>query len=340
MSDLENPEESQDNQASPEETLDQPKSRKLFRVMGYFFIGLAVLVAVYGTVAYLAWQRGESLRSEEVKEALEEEFAKQIDFAEEDITAGNLELALRRLEWILDRDPDFGRALVLQADVRERLSLDASPEPFPTATRVATVEIIKTNNSEPEAAFGNLEKVMASQDWQEAVSAIVAFQSQYPDYRRLDTDAMLYDSYLNLGQELIMGDQVELGLFNLSQAEKLGDLPVEAEDQRTWAELYLLGISYYGVDWETAVYYFRDLCAAAPYYQNACVKLQEALVAYGDQFAGNLDWCPAREVYLEAYRLSNDQATSQKLGDARDACSEATPTPSVPISGTLTIEND
>ena len=99
-----------------------------------------------------------------------------------------------------------------------------------------------------------------------------------------------------------------------------------------------LGISYYGVDWENSISYFRGLCAAAPYYQNACVKLHDALIFYGDQFAGALDWCPAEDIYGEAYRIDNDTVVSEKLNSARSQCLEATPTPEAPISGTISLE--
>jgi hypothetical protein len=148
---------------------------------------------------------------------------------------------------------------------------------------------------------------------------------------------MLYNAYINLGVGLLSGSQIELGLFYLTQAERLGDLPVEVTDQRTWAELYLSGIGYYGVDWETTIFYFRGLCAAAPFYQNACQKLFEALMAYGDQYAAAQDWCPAETWYREAVRMDNTVSAVDKRREATANCLEATPTPEAPITGTVPI---
>ena len=150
---------------------------------------------------------------------------------------------------------------------------------------------------------------------------------------------MLYNAYMNLGVQMISGTQIELGIFYLSQAERLGDLPLDVKDQQTWAELYLLGIGYYGVDWQTTIFYFQGLCAAAPFYQDACRKLFEAYVAYGDQFAGLLDWCPAEEWYTEAIRLDNVTAVVDKRREAATNCLDATPTPENPITDTLPITN-
>lgn len=318
------------------------RRRRIFRFLGLILIALAILLAVYGTVIEVAWERGQSGRADNARLALEEELASQLTYAQEDVLAGNFNLALRRLEWILERDPDYPGADSLRQDALLGSNAPLTT-PFPTTIQLPTprppVEELSPDDSEQAQAFATLQQIFDEQDWRASVTAIVAFQAQYPDYNRRQSDALLYDAYLNLGQLLIMGDQVELGLFNLAQAEKLGDLPLEAEDQRLWAELYLLGISYYGVDWGTAVHFFRELCAAAPFYQNACLKLHEALISHGDQYAANQDWCPAEKLYVEAILQNDEPIVSEKLREARKQCLEATPTPSIPITGTESISS-
>jgi len=316
------------------------RRRRIFRILGIIFVALAILLAVYGTVFNFAWQQGQALQADNAQFALEQEMASQFAYAEEDISAGNFDLALRRLDWINEKDPDYAgleslRTVALEGEAAGQISPTASP--FPTTTPLPTSTDDPQLDSEPAKAFESLRQVMDEQDWPAAITTITAFQAQYPDHNRQQSDSMLYNAYVNLGQQLVMGDQIELGLFYLTQAEKLGDLPVEVEDQRLWAELYLLGISYYGVDWDTAVYYFRELCNAAPFFHNACRKFHEALISYGDQYAANLDWCPAEELYAEAYRQNNEPIVTEKLGEARKQCLEATPTPSAPITNTETI---
>jgi hypothetical protein len=249
---------------------------------------------------------------------------------------------MRRLDWVLERDPDSTEAQSLHNQAQSGLNARLTPTPRPTPT--ATPEAVETpvEASQPgdpfsQEAFANLEALMDEGHWAPAVSAIAAFQQDYPNERRQETDEMLYNAYINLGVEMISGTQIELGIFYLGQAERLGDLPTDVEDQRTWAELYLLGIGYYGVDWETTIFYFQGLCAAAPFYQDACRKLFEAYVAYGDQYASILEWCPAEEWYTEAVRLDNVTAVVEKRREAATNCLEATPTPENPITGTVTI---
>lgn len=328
-----------------QKTAGKRPARRPYRILGFVFIGLAVLLAIYGTIFFIAWDRGQVQKAREEESALAVELENQMSLAMQEADSGRYSLASRRLEWILERDPGYPGAIELLDELKALLNKPATP----TAIALETSEPV--NEPSPPAGLGSaaefdeLEMLVAEERWDQAITAIIAFQSKYPDFRRQDTDKLLYNAYLNLGQILVMGDQVELGLFYLEQAEKLGDLPPGAEDQRTWADLYLLGISYYGVDWDTSLFYFRGLCAAAPFYQDACRKLHEILIISGDQYQANMDYCPAEALYFEASHIDNDVSLQEKLGQAREGCQEATPTPeptltpSIPISGTATLES-
>ena len=141
-------------------------------------------------------------------------------------------------------------------------------------------------------------------------------------------------TYVALGLAYANTEKVELGLNYFAQAERLGDLPPEAEEYRLWADLYFQGIAYSGVNWSIAADYWADLCAAAPFYRDACVRLDRALVGQGDTFAFYLDWCPALEIYQRAWNRQPTNTLGNKLAQARDGCAAAT---AVPISGTLPL---
>lgn len=332
----------------------QSLPRRLLRGFGILLVFVAVLLGVYGTVAFAAWQRGQQLRTENAQLALEEQIANQIELARGDIANGNFALATRRLDWVLEQEPESAEALSLHTEAQNglnaRLAPTANPSPTPTPEAVETpVESSQPGEATTNEAFAELDSLMADGQWEKAIAAITTFQRNFPNERRQETDEMLYNAYINQGVKLISGTQIELGLFYLGQAERLGDLPVEVEDQRTWAELYLEGIGYYGVNWETTIFYFNGLCSAAPFYQDACQKLFEAYVAFGDQYAAALDWCPAEKWYAEAVRLDNVTAVIDKRREASTNCLEATPTPDAPtpdastpdasISDTVPITN-
>lgn len=324
-----------------EESEPRQGSRRFVRGVGLSLIVISGLLGWFLLVGFFAWQRGQDLLVERQQEELLNQLERQVDLAREDINQGNYNLALRRLEWVLEREPTDSEAQTLQEEARRRLSafLTPSPEPVTTTAPTPTPEPADPLASidDPETELQRIQRLMNQERWQEAASALVTFQIHLPDYERRETDRLLYDAYLNLGLELIDGPQVELGMYYLAQAESLGDLPQEAEDRRSWAELYLQGIAFYGVNWDVSAFYFRNLCLAAPFYQSSCERLYEVLVNFGDQNAAVMEWCPAQQLYEEARQYANSQALAGKIAQAQAGCSSATPTPSGPITGTVPV---
>lgn len=311
------------------------------RLLGLVLILLAATVSVYLVVAYVGWQQGEAMRVETVETVRSQQMERQVQLAREDISAASYNLALARLEWVLERDPENVDAQALQRQAEAALRTASTPEARATPTEVAepTPVLAAEGDSITTADAAELERLQRlarQENWEEVIAGTLAFQRQRPAYERPETDRLLYTAYLNRGLELVRGEQVEAGIYYFSQAERLGDLPQEALDYWLWAELYLQGIAYYGVNWGVAVSFFRDLCLAAPFFQGACDKLYDSLLAYGDQFAAGGEWCPAAELYREARQYGSDQALGTKLAAATEGCAAATPTPEV-ISDTLTI---
>ena len=311
------------------------------RLLGLLLIIVAAVVAVYLMVAYIGWQQGEAIRVESAETARSQQMERQVELAREDISTASYNLALARLEWVLERNPENADAQALQRQAEAALRTALTPEarPSPTAETEPTPAIAGAADGAKnvdDVELDRLQRLARQEEWEHVIAGTLAFQRELPAYERLETDRLLYTAYLNRGLELVRGEQVEGGIYYFSQAQKLGDLPQEALDYWLWADLYLQGIAYYGVNWGVASSYFRDLCLAAPFFQGACDKLYDSLVAYGDQYAAIEEWCPAADLYREARQHGNDQTLATKLTAATEGCAAATPTPEV-ISDTLTI---
>lgn len=324
--------------------MTSPRPRAL-RLLGIVLVTVALLIGLYTAVAYFGLQSGRTLREERLQQERDAELANQLDHAREDIGAGNYALAARRLQWILEQDPDYPEARVLLQNAeagtggtRQRPETAATSEATATPAQEGETNTAD-NEGDREAAseVRRVEQLMEENAWEEAITTLSALQHDYPNYERQHTDELLYEAYTAQGVELLYGEQIELGLYYLEQAQRLGDLPQDVRDQQQWAELYLAGIGYFGVNWDVTLFYFRDLCLAAPFFHDACARLNEALVAYGDQYAVQQEWCPAESLYQEAYRQEDADSVLQKLRQARQGCASATPTPSAPISGTLPV---
>lgn len=326
-------EEQQGTPPSAEETTGWTVTK----VAGLALLFVAAVALVYIVVAFVAWESGQVLREERVLQQKSEQMARQVNLAQEDISAGSYNLAIHRLDWVLERDPanSAAEALRRQAQAALRTVLTPAAPPTPAPLPEPTLTPGEVNNPADELA--RLQRLDGRQQWEQLLPGVLALQRQHPNFERFETDRLLYDAYLNLGLQRIQGDQIETGINYLSQAEKLGDLPQEALDYWLWAELYLEGIAYFGVNWNVAASVFRDLCLAAPFYQNACDQLFTALVALGDQYRLSGDFCPAVDLYREARDYGRESTLADKLTEVVEGCALATPTPAAPITGTLPI---
>ncbi len=320
-----------------DKTVSTKKIRHGRRVLGAALLAISLMLAIYLLVAYMGWQSGQALLVEKQQTALTNLINRQMGLAAENITQGSYTLAIRRLEWVLERSPGNAQAEALLQEAQSALHVALTPnapQVSPTSTATPPPSPTPGAISDPEQELQRIRRLMANETWEEAARALVSFQRQFPDYERQETNQMLYDAYLNSGLRLVDGEQVELGLYYLSLAENLGDLPQEAEDYRLWANWYLQGIGFYGVNWEFAVGYFQDLCLVAPFYQSSCDLLYESLVALGDQYGAAGEWCPAQEYYREANGQRRSVVLTEKIETAVTNCNDATPTPET-ITNTL-----
>jgi hypothetical protein len=330
----------------PEQPVEPKSGSKIrtARIIGLALIIFAVVLGWLLLVGYLGYQSGQQKMIEMQQEEFVAQVQRQLALAEENIDLGNHELALVRLDWILQQDPNNPQALQLQETAQETLAQsdltnNESAQAVLEATPITTPKPSPTPGQidSPEEELQRIRRQIVRKEWSESIASLIAFQLQFPSFERTETDQLLFDAYLGYSQLLLEGEDVELGLYYLNQAEKLGNLPQSMQDYRTWAELYTQGISFYGANWDAAAYYFRDLCLAAPFYQESCTKMYQALVANGDQYAAVQDWCPAVLLYEEAWSQNNNGELGEKLELARNGCLSATPTPAGPISGTVPL---
>ena len=316
------------------------RSRLVRRLVGLALVITSVVLATYLLVAYFAFETGQAERVVQETTARDEQIARQIELARQDLAQDSLNLALTRLDWVLTQAPDNADALALRQQVATAAAAGRAPQPTEApqpaadAAAAATPAAPTIEPGETLAELQTIRRLLETEQWEEALPLLVTFQQRFPDYRRQETDQLLYDTYVALGLAYVNTDKVELGLNYFAQAERLGDLPQEAQDYRIWAELYFQGVAYSGVNWGIAADYWADLCAAAPFYRDACVRLDRALVGQGDTFAFNLDWCPALDIYQRAWNRQPSNALGNKVAQAREGCAAAT---AVPISGTLPI---
>ena len=322
---------------------DDRRPRLGVRLLGLALIIFSVVVATYLLVAYFAIESGRAERVTQEATSHAEQIGRQVELARDDLAEGSDNLALTRLEWVLAQDANNAEALALREQIAAAAAAPTATPTDPPAEAVeetGAAEQLTDEDALPELRV--IRRLAATEQWEDALPALLAFRQQHPDYERGETDQLLYDAYVALGLQYVNTDKIELGLNYFSQAERLGNLPQEALDYRLWADLYFQGVAYSGVNWEIAASYWRDLCAAAPFFKGACDRLDEALEGNGDQLAYVFDWCPAVSIYQEAWNRQPSERLGGKLNAAREGCASATPIPitgTLPLTGTVPITN-
>jgi hypothetical protein len=324
-----------------EDISEQPPHKRswtwvLWAILGVLLIALIAAGSAYGGYASARQERANVYSTQVSSEA-----QSQYDLALQDIAAKNFDSARQRLEYVISIAPTFPGAAEKLTEVLLEQRITATPTNAPTPTLSPTPD-----TRGRDELYTQAQSMMASGDWEGAITALLSLRQKYPDYMAIDVDGMLYIALRNRGIDKIAGDaDLEGGTYDLTLAERFGPLDAEAKNWRDWAELYIRGASFWDVDWAQAVYFFSQLAPSAPNLRDASgwtasERYLKALLGYGDWLSANGQWCTARdqyELYLTLIADPQVQPTAEfvfeKCDDSGNQEPTETPTPgSAPAS--------
>lgn len=280
----------------------KPRSRGRMR----WILGLVIgFIVILGLGALGGMQAGIYTRqvAENREKAVEAET--QFQLALVNLETGECDLARQRLEYVTELNPNFpgildrlSQALLCSsgAIAPEGASDTGQPTPTPDLRGV-------------EQAYSDAQAQMAAQNWDQLLLTLDTLRTNYPDYEPIEVDRMYYTALRNRGVARILptGD-LEGGIFDLNRAAQIGPLDSDAENYRQWAVAYIIGQSFWEIDWEQAVAYFQPLAAAAPSIHDlnfftAQDRLAAALAGYAEdlieqanRFARDKQWCSATDL--------------------------------------------
>jgi tetratricopeptide (TPR) repeat protein len=249
---------------------------------------------------------------------------------------GEYELARQRFEYILQLDPDHAQAAELLTESLLHLGETSEiPTPRPSPTVAPTQDT--RNQEEIFAAALALRDV---QNWDALIETLDNLRVADYQYKTVEVDGLYYIAYRNRGIYRIVNEgNLEGGIFDLTRAEAFGPLDVEASNYRVWAEKYVTGISFWGLDWSQVLVYFNDLAVSAPYLSDSSQltsldrqataqveKYTEFLVTAGYRFNQGR-YCEAYDLYSEAsIYIALDEASMQRFEVAKNNCLGIAPT--------------
>jgi len=310
----------------------------------WILLGVLVLLIGAGAGSLFGYQTGMAMRLDAEGDQLASEASHQYDLAVQDMNAGKLENALRRLEYVISLDPDFpgAKEKLTELMIAQQLSSTPStPTPEPTPTVAPTPD----TRSEQQL-FDEALRLMAGGDWGGALQTLDALRNANIDYRPVDVDGLYYISLMKRGEQKILVDgSLENGIYDLTLAEKIGPLDADAVNYRKWARMYLTAASYWDVDWEKVVVYFADIYPALPSLHDssgitATERYRKGLIGYGIWLMEQERWCDAEAQLNAALAFAEDPQARMSLDEATKECHPPTdePMPEVPTATVGTVE--
>jgi len=327
----------------PDEVSDtQPRNARKF---GFFLRPAFWITALVLLVAILlgaggGYSYGTKLRLDTQKATVVQSLGEQIKLAQQDFDAKKYVNSRARLEFILKQDPAYPGA----ADLLTKLMVEAAITPTLTLTPTPTMTPTPDLRSQ-QTIFTQIQQSLQSSKWTDALAELDALRKTDPNYKTAQVDGMYYMALRNRGMDEIIGNRefaqttnLEGGIYDLTLAERFGPLDGFSNGTRTWARYYIIGASFWQLDWPQAVNYFGQVYENAPNLRDAsnftaAMRYHDALLNYGDEQADASrlkDRCLALDSWSKAASISplnNDYA--YKFNQLDLECHPPTATPTV-----------
>jgi len=302
----------------------------LFNALGLIIILILALLAGYGS--------GISIRKSNESANISQQLGQQFQYALVDIEFHRYENAKQRLEFILEHDPSFPG---VQEKLTQVLVLMNRPTPTITPSLTPTPDF-----SGAEQAFAQAQQLIAAQDWPGAIGALDQIRKLDATYKTGQVDGMYYFALRNYGYDLITKQgNLEGGIYHFTLAERFGTLDRDANGLREGARYYLIGASFWELDWKQALFYFdqvyRGWSGLWDGTMTATERYFQASMRYGDQLVEDGNYCDAVGQYQNAQAIAALDATAQEgFERAFRECYPPTPTIDLTLSVTpqVTVE--
>ncbi len=297
------------------------KSRRWLTIL----IGVLGFILLIGAGGYGGYTAGIEDRKAAQNSIVEKQVTEQFELALVDIEFKRYDAAAQRLQYIISKSPNFPGA---QEKLTEVLVLSSVPTSTPAPTLTSTPDF-----SGAESAYQRAQQLIQAQDWTNALSALDIIRKLDPTYRIAQVDGMYYFALRNHGHSLITKEgNLEGGIYFLTLAERFGPLDNTAVQLREGARMYIIGASFWELDWKQSYNYFSQVGNGWPSMwdgsMTASDRLQYTAMRYGDNLFADEDYCAAYDLYQIAAGLGNlDKTASSHSNQSYQACYPPTAVP-------------
>src|SRR5215213_47781 len=285
----------------------------LFSALGLIFILMLAILAGYGS--------GLSIRKANQSSTMSQQLGEQFQYALVDIEFGRYANAKQRLEFIIGKDPTFPGA---QEKLTQVLVLMNQPTPTLTPSLTPSPDF-----SGAEQAFSQAQQLITAQDWPSAIGTLDQIRKLDSTYKTGQVDGMYYFALRNYGYDLITKQgNLEGGIYQFTLAERFGPLDRDAAGLREGSRFYLIGASFWELNWAEALKYFNQIAGYGLWDGTMTVseRIHFASMRYGDQLLEQGQACDAVGQYQNAQLINAlDKQAQEGFDEAFAACYPPTP---------------
>lgn len=333
-----------------EKPIKKPRKSFFQRRSSWYMLGIILALVIIGIGVLLGASRGINDRVSVAEAQALPKIQSQLDSARLDLDEGRYEVALGRLDWILEEMTDYltedemAKVGELYSETLIQLSVAGSVTPIPSPTPTVPAATPTPDLRGEEDLLNTAQQLIAAESWEEGIQTLETLRQKNIGFRTVKVDGLLYIALRNRGVTKILVDgSLEPGIYDLTLAERFAPLDSTADGFRTWARLYLTGASYWGVDWAQVVYFFEQIYPALPNLRDgtgmtATERFRIGAIEYGSQLAAAGEYCQAMDYFERAMSIGPDpvaQPTAQWVAEkcwkeqnpATQAPPEMTPTP-------------
>jgi len=293
----------------------------------------SALLTILGVTALLVlgmlggYSSGIAQRRSAQREVISTQLMEQFQYALVDEQFGRYEAARQRLEFIIQNNPSFPGA---QDQLAKVMVLSSIPTPSPTPPPTPTPDMRGV-----QALYDSAIQLVAAGDWANAITTLDTLRKQDPNFNTAQVDGMYYFALRNYGVILIQnrGD-LEGGIYQLTLAERFAPIDATATALREGARAYIQAASYFGINWASAVEYFRNVPSGIwDGNMTAQQRLRTALMRRGDELWAAGDACGASSMYEEAKGFGDmDDLSAKNANQAFQECFPATEAPTIEVT--------
>ncbi len=285
-----------------------PKKGKRSQRLRWLISSVVGLIVFLGLGALGGMQAGFSTRLGVERQQRAVEAVVQFKYGSDDLSNGRCDLAVQRFQYVIQLDPSYPGIVDKYAQSMLCAGGTATPTGAPANGPTPTPDLRGA-----DVIYADAQAQLAAKNWDGLLAALDSLRASYPDYKAIEIDDMYYIGLRNRGVTRILqvGD-LEGGIFDLDRAAQIGPLDGEADTYRQWAIAYVVGSSFWEIDWTQVVNYFQPLAAAAPNLHDvnfftAQDRLATAVVGYAQElidqagrFARDKQWCSASDAMSQA----------------------------------------